>query len=81
MSPQSPGQTLSRFPEECFQREKGKAPETGFESQGRFFMMSFPARTEVLTLVSAVAAQEGVKTGCLAFIMLLGDSEPGAREW
>ncbi len=35
------------------------------------------SRTEVLTLVS----QEGVKTGCLAFIMLLGDSEPGAREW
>lgn len=67
----------SWFPE----REKAKAPETGFESQGRFFMMSFPARTEVLTLVSAMAAQEGVKTGCLAFIMLLGDSEPGAREW
>lgn len=34
---QSPGQMLSRFPEECSLREKGKAPETGFESQGRFF--------------------------------------------
>lgn len=48
MPPQSPGQMLSRFPEECFLREKGKASETGFESQGRFFfMMSFPARSEV----------------------------------
>ncbi len=43
-------------------------------------MMSFPARTEVLTLVSAVAVQEGVKTGMLSFLSCCWETAKPGRQ-
>lgn len=57
---------------------RANASNAGFSSHV-FFPDVSPARTEVLTLVLALAVQERVKAGCLPFIMRWGRRRGGSQ--